>query len=274
MTIHLLPKLDYDKKQSSSLPAFKKKPHLIHHHPSFFRFLSSRITGGREKAQTNPRTHNNDVAVGKTSMLHSLVKGEPPLEYIPTVFDNFETDKVIDEKTCHLTLWDTAGQEEYNNIRPLSYPETNIFLVCFSVEAQSSFDNIAAKWLPELKKHEPNTPFIVVGTKCDVRENADIVAERLALGKPMKPYEEYKELALQNGAAAYVECSAITRANLESLFDDAIRIVRKMQAARPIPEKKQLRSATSNTGAGNQSTNGGAGGSGANGGGGGCCSTM
>jgi small GTP-binding protein len=53
-----------------------------------------------------------DGAVGKTSMLHSLVKGTPPLEYIPTVFDNFETDKDVDGTLCHLTLWDTAGQEE------------------------------------------------------------------------------------------------------------------------------------------------------------------
>jgi GTPase SAR1 family protein len=103
--------------------------------------------------------------------------------------------------------------------------------VCFSVEAQSSFDNIAAKWLPELKKAEPDTPFIVVGTKCDVREDADITAERLAIGKPMKSPKEYEAVALENGAAAYVECSAITRVNLETLFEDAIRIVRKFTAA-------------------------------------------
>jgi small GTP-binding protein len=170
-----------------------------------------------------------DGAVGKTSMLHSLVKGVAPQEYIPTVFDNFEHDKSIDDKPVHITLWDTAGQEEYTNIRPLSYPDTNVFLVCFSVEAQSSFDNIASKWLPELKKHEPDTPFVIVGTKCDIRDNPDIVAERAALGKPMKSSEAYRDLAAELGAAAYVECSAVTRVNLEALFDDAVRTARKVQ---------------------------------------------
>ena len=194
-------------------------------------------------------------------MLHSLVKGEPPLEYIPTVFDNFETDKQVDGKPVHLTLWDTAGQEEYNNIRPLSYPETNVFLVCFSVEATSSFDNIASKWLPELKKYEPNAPFIVVGTKCDIRDNPEIVAERQAIGKPMKSPEEYKELALQNGAASYVECSAITRHNLETLFDDAIRLARVFNEVRLKNKSTQAASMTSNTAKGSSvvAGNGGAG---------------
>jgi len=102
----------------------------------------------------------------------------------------------------------------------------------------------------------------VVGTKCDIRDNAEIVAEREALGKPMKSPGDYKELALQNGAAAYVECSAITRVNLETLFEDAIRIARTFNEVR---KKKPVASASATSGAAK------AGSSAAAGSGGGCC---
>jgi len=106
-----------------------------------------------------------------------------------------------------------------------------------------------------------NTQFIVVGTKCDIRDNAEIVAEREALGKPMKSPEEYKELALQNGAAAYVECSAITRVNLETLFEDAIRIARTFNEVR---KKKAVANASATSGTAKAGSN-------AAGSSGGCC---
>ena len=110
------------------------------------------------------------------------------------MFDNSETTIEVDGKVEHLSLWDTAGQEEYDHIRPLSYPDSDIFLICFSVDATNSFTNIEQKWLPELRKHESKTPFIVVGTKADLRDDDGIVAEKLSLGKPMKTKEEIQEI--------------------------------------------------------------------------------
>jgi small GTP-binding protein len=49
-----------------------------------------------------------------------------------------------------LGLWDTAGQHEYDRIRPLMYPETDVFMVCFSVAGPDSFANVAGQWLPEI----------------------------------------------------------------------------------------------------------------------------
>ena len=54
---------------------------------------------------------------------------------------------------CSLGLFDTAGQEDYDRLRPLSYPETDVFLVCFSVVSPSSFENVKEKWYPEIKHH-------------------------------------------------------------------------------------------------------------------------
>lgn len=52
---------------------------------------------------------------------------------------------MVDNKPISLGLWDTAGQEDYDRLRPLSYPQTDVFLICFSVVSPPSFDNVKAK---------------------------------------------------------------------------------------------------------------------------------
>merc|ERR1712107_689079 len=98
-----------------------------------------------------------------------------PGEYVPTVFDNYQTQVAVDDnngtkRTITLGLWDTAGQEEYDRLRPLSYPNTDIFLACFSVMPPESFENIDAKWLKEVKHHS-QAPLMLVGTKSDLRDD-------------------------------------------------------------------------------------------------------
>ena len=78
-------------------------------------------------------------------------------------FDNYSAPMVCDGVPVSLGLWDTAGQEDYDRLRPLSYPQTDVFLICFSVVSPSSFENVTSKWCPEIKHHCPDAPILLIG---------------------------------------------------------------------------------------------------------------
>ncbi len=113
----------------------------------------------------------------------------------------------------------TAGQEDYDRLRPLSYPQTDVFLVCFSIISRSSFENVKTKWVPEISHHCPGVPFLLVGCKGDLKNDEDVLRK---IGQPISK-EEGKSLAKEIGARMYRECSALTQEGLKAVFDDAIR---------------------------------------------------
>jgi len=164
-----------------------------------------------------------DGAVGKTCLLISYTTNAFPGEYIPTVFDNYSANVMVDGKPINLGLWDTAGQEDYDRLRPLSYPQTDVFLVCFSVISSSSFENVKTKWVPEIQHHAPNVPILLVGTKSDLRKDEQTIKQLDSRQQSMVKVDGAQQMAKEIGAVKFLECSALTQEGLKQVFDDAIR---------------------------------------------------
>jgi Ras-related C3 botulinum toxin substrate 1 len=163
-----------------------------------------------------------DGAIGKTSLLMCFVHDTFPKEYVPTVFDNHDANVRFKDKMVRLALWDTAGQEEYDKLRYLSYPNSNVFMICFSVVSKSSYDNVKQKWLKEIQKASPSTPIILTGTKMDIRESEQSRKELEIPDSEIVTKEMGEELAKQIGAYAYIECSAFLMKNVQLVFDKAL----------------------------------------------------
>ncbi|KAL4640857.1 hypothetical protein GN956_G11237 [Arapaima gigas] len=163
-----------------------------------------------------------DGAVGKTSLIVSYTTNGYPTEYEPTAFDNFSAVVAVDGKPVKLQLCDTAGQDEFDKLRPLCYTNTDVFLLCFSVVSPSSFQNVTEKWVPEIRRHCPRAPLLLVGTQSDLREDVKVLIELARFReRPVGP-EEAQLCAQDVQAVTYVECSALTQKNLKEVFDTAI----------------------------------------------------
>ncbi|KAJ7631309.1 cell division control protein 42 [Mycena polygramma] len=162
-----------------------------------------------------------DDGVGKTCMLISHTKNIFPSEYIPTVFESWAVTVMIGEKAYQLGFWDTCDKDEYERLRPLSYPQTDVFLVCFEVTSHASFENVKTKWFPELHYHAPHIPRL-------------IVVEKLA-GEGQHPITaaQGERLAREVGAVKYVECSGLTQEEVKNVFDEAVFAAVQPRAVKP-----------------------------------------
>lgn len=164
-----------------------------------------------------------DGACGKTCLLIVFSKDQFPEVYVPTVFENYVADIEVDGKQVELALWDTAGQEDYDRLRPLSYPDTDVILMCFSVDSPDSLENIPEKWTPEVKLFCPNVPIILVGNKKDLRNDPNTIRDLAKMKQePVKP-QEGRAMAEKINAFAYLECSAKSKEGVREVFETATK---------------------------------------------------
>ncbi|XP_047217227.1 rho-related GTP-binding protein RhoA-C-like [Girardinichthys multiradiatus] len=164
-----------------------------------------------------------DGACGKTCLLIVFSKDQFPDVYVPTVFENYVADIVVEGKQVQLALWDTAGQEDYDRLRPLSYPDTDVILVCFSVNSPDSLANVAEKWTPEVKHFCPHVPIILVGNKKDLRSDENAIEMLAKIQQEPVTFEDGKEMAQRISAYSYQECSAKTKDGVRQVFEMAAR---------------------------------------------------
>ncbi|XP_028818842.1 rho-related GTP-binding protein RhoG-like [Denticeps clupeoides] len=172
-----------------------------------------------------------DGAVGKTCLLISYTTSAFPSEYIPTVFDNYSSQVTVDSRTISLNLWDTAGQEEYDRLRTLSYPQTNVFVICFSISSPTSYENVKHKWHPEVTHHCPSVPILLVGTKKDLRNDPEVLKMLKDRNQAVITQQQGSALAKQIQAIKYLECSALSQEGIKEVFMEAVRAF-----LNPVPE--------------------------------------
>ncbi|CAI6335976.1 unnamed protein product [Periconia digitata] len=165
-----------------------------------------------------------DGACGKTSLLNVFTRGYFPTVYEPTVFENYVHDIYIDNTHVELSLWDTAGQEEFDRLRSLSYDDTHAIMLCFSVDSPDSLENVETKWVGEIAENCPNVKLVLVALKCDLRKRDDDDDGEAQPEKPMIQYDDGLKVAEKIKALRYLECSAMKNRGVNEAFTEAARV--------------------------------------------------
>ncbi|KAJ1306860.1 hypothetical protein OPQ81_007845 [Rhizoctonia solani] len=165
-----------------------------------------------------------DGACGKTSLLNVFTRGFFTQVYEPTVFENYVQDVKVDDQIVELSLWDTAGQEDFDRLRSLSYADTHLIMLCFSVDNPISLENIETRWMEEVLEHCPGVKIVLVALKCDLRDDP-VVRDRLSrFGSHPVIYEEGLAVARRIRASRYLECSSKYNRGVTEVFNESARV--------------------------------------------------
>ena len=161
------------------------------------------------------------IGSGTTELLFIFKTGRTDWTYMPTVFANHVVDVKVDFNEFELDLWDFTPI--YPRIRNQQYPDTKVVLMCFSTKFRDSFEDVAERWVPEVKFYCPNIPILLVGnhTKRIEDDFCDVVISEI---KTEVGTEEGRELARKIGAVDYMECCAKNNEGVKEVFQAAARL--------------------------------------------------
>ncbi|KAJ7064943.1 Cdc42-like protein [Mycena amicta] len=160
-----------------------------------------------------------DGAVGKTCLLIRHATGVFPTEYVPCTHDPSTSTFQFEGETYGICFFDTGGGEDYDRLRPLSYPQTDAFLLCYCVTTPASFANIKQKWIPELNHFSKDVPVVLVATQMDKRDDEKTINRLARTGQKAVTTVQGQRLAVEVGAVEFLECSALENAGVRAVFD-------------------------------------------------------
>ena len=143
--------------------------------------------------------------------------------YVPTVFENYVTDCRVDARNVQLALWDTAGQEDYERLRPLAYSQAHVILIGFSIDTPDSLENVRHKWAQEAQERCPGVPIILVALKKDLRDDPAAQEEMRKRSQKFIPSKAGEQMKEEIGARKYLECSSLTGDGVDDVFEAATR---------------------------------------------------
>jgi Ras family protein A len=184
-----------------------------------------------------------DGDTGKTCLLMAFKGRRFPGDYVPTVFETYTRDIRVEGEIIELGLWDTAGQEGYDRLRPMAYPHCDCFVICYAVDNPDSLYNVKEKWLPELEHFCPDVPKILVATKKDIRRRTLAIMDILNGNKApsIVSYEEGMCTAAMIGASRFLETSALCNDGVTEMFNQTARVA--LEAREKQKEKKAKKNA-------------------------------
>lgn len=157
-------------------------------------------------------------AVGKTCIIVRITEDKFYGSNMSTVGIDFKTtDMVVDNKTVQVKIWDTAGQEKFQNLTQQYYKNAHGILLVFDVTDRETFDKVS-EWMNDIQKgNKGGTKIVLIGNKIDLPSRS-------------VTYEEGKGKAKEYDIP-YYETSAKTGENTREMFDDFIReLIRNPQA--------------------------------------------
>ncbi|XP_067641132.1 LOW QUALITY PROTEIN: uncharacterized protein RhoU [Eurosta solidaginis] len=160
-----------------------------------------------------------DGAVGKTNLILSYLKNRFNTEHVPTASDIYNADVLVNDSPVRLTICDTAGQDTLDKLRQLCYPDSDVFLLCFSVVKPDTFNAVKTKWAPKFSKTK--AVLLLVGTQADLRNDAQVLNKLQLNGEKPISYADAWDLAAIVGAK-YIETSSATQDKVKEVFDTAI----------------------------------------------------
>lgn len=180
-----------------------------------------------------------DHSTGKTLIAIKFTSGFVPDGYIPTSTNYVAHKEVFEGAEVSLGVLDAPRDgESAASLRALGYPGTDVLLICCSVVEPQSFKSIEKIWIPEMERYAPNTPFIIVGTKTDLRPDSDAISHPQQTQELMpRNSEEGKALAKRVGAVTYMETSVRRSEGIHELFQEAIRVGLQRRSAGTEPVK-------------------------------------
>uniref|UniRef100_F7DIU2 Ras homolog family member F, filopodia associated n=1 Tax=Ornithorhynchus anatinus TaxID=9258 RepID=F7DIU2_ORNAN len=163
-------------------------------------------------------------------------------QYAPSVFEKYTTSLSVGNKEVTLNLYDTAGQEDYDRLRPLSYQNTHLVLICYDVMNPTSYENVLIKWFPEVSHFCRGIPTVLIGCKTDLRKDKEQLRKLRAAQLEPITYNQGESACQQMNAELYLECSAKFRENVENVFREATKIA--LAALKKAQRQKNRRSCT------------------------------
>jgi small GTP-binding protein len=189
-----------------------------------------------------------DHDTGKTCNLISYCTNSFTEENDIDLYENSNKNIKINSKDYSVYLRDTYPDPNYDHRRLLSYPDTDVFVICYDVQNESSLENIKSKWIPEISYHCPNTPYLIVANKIDLRENDDLIQILKEKERTMVTYETGYNFAIKNGSKYYCECSAKTQEGLKNVYETIIKMYEEKQIKNdPQKNKNSLFSSVTNS---------------------------